>query len=138
MDIWDYFHQKEAEFKDRCSCPPTDAKYEEDEGSDGTRGIVRARIWMEDDAYLDVYEAVQVVDGRHIHREVYCYALVVDGVHEHSWERDPSHPEMPVHEHDGERRRREAAERISFARAHELAWERLTSRAIAPWDEDDS
>jgi hypothetical protein len=138
MDIWTYFHQKEAEFRERCGRVPDDAAFEEDEGSEGTSGSVRARIWLADDAYLDVYESVVVVDGNHIHREVYSYALIVNGVHEHGWERDPTHAEMPLHEHDGRKRTPEASGRISFADALELAWERLSSRAIAPWNDDDS
>lgn len=63
----------------------------------------------------------------------YSYALVVDGVHEHGWERDPTHPEMPIHEHDGGSRTRLPGERVTFAEAVELAWERLSSRELAPW-----
>lgn len=133
MDVWTYFHQKEAEFRDRCGYVPEDASYEEDEGSEGQSGAVRARLWLQDDAYLDVYEAVEVVDGSHIHRTTYSYALVVDGVHEHGWERDPTHPEMPIHEHDGDGRTRLPGERVTFAEAVELAWERLSSRELAPW-----
>lgn len=41
--------------------------------------------------------------------------------------------EVPVHEHDGDNRTRLPGERVTFAEAVELAWERLSSRELAPW-----
>jgi hypothetical protein len=133
VDIVTCFQQKEAEIRDRCGFVPDDATFEEDDGSGGKSGAIRARIWLADDAYFDFYEAIEIVDGSHAHRRVYSYALIVDGIHEYGWNRDPIHPEDPVHEHDGEARDRVPGERITFAEALEIAWERLSSRELAPW-----
>jgi len=133
VDIATRLQQKEAEIRDRCAYVPDDATFEEDEGSEGTSGAIRARIWLTRDAYFDVYEAIDIIDESHAHRRVYSYALIVDGVHEYGWNRDAVHPEEPVHEHDGNERERVAGDRITFAEALEEAWERLTSREIAPW-----
>ncbi|HVX33854.1 MAG TPA: hypothetical protein VHA80_12000 [Solirubrobacterales bacterium] len=132
MDVWGYFHQKEAEFRERCGHVPDGAVFEADD-PDGQSGALRARFWLENDVYLDVYEGVEIVDGSYVHRRAYSYALIIDGVHEHSWERDPTHPEMPLHEHHGPERKRFPSDRISFAEAIEQVWELLSSRELAPW-----
>jgi hypothetical protein len=97
-DVWEYFQQKETEIRERCGYVPDDAVFEQDAGPDGQSGVLRVRIWLADDAYLDVYEAVEIIDGSHVHRRACAYALIIDGIHEHGWERDPTHPEMPLHD----------------------------------------
>ncbi|HWO47586.1 MAG TPA: hypothetical protein VNM41_05945 [Solirubrobacterales bacterium] len=136
VDIATCLQQKELEIRDRCGYVPDDATFEEDEGSEGKSGAIRARIWMTNDAYFDIYEAIEIVDESHAHRRVYSYALIVDFVHEYGWNRDPIHPEDPVHEHDGDDRERVPAGRITLSEAWEGAWERLTSRELAPWTDD--
>lgn len=136
MDVWTYFLQKEAEFKDRCGAAPEDATYEEELGSGGMRGKVFAKLILTDDAYLQVYESVVVRQGS-IHREVYSYALIVDGAHAHGWERDPLHTDAVVHEHAGADRMRQASEPLSFKAVVEAAWEILTERELAPWEDED-
>jgi hypothetical protein len=135
MDVWGYFNQKETEFRDRCGHVPDEAVFEAD-APDGASGSLRARFWLADDAYLDVYEGIEIIDASHIHRRAYSYVLIIDGVHEHSWERDPTHPEMPIHEHHGPNRERIPSSRISFADAVEQVWDRLSSRELAPWKYD--
>ena len=41
-------------------------------------GTVSARVWFDDDAFLDVFERVKA-NGRHARRLEYAYQLMVDG-----------------------------------------------------------
>jgi len=50
--------------------------------------IIDARIWFDDDAFLDVHELV-IIDGDLPHRVIYSYHLHVDGAFVHRWDRDP-------------------------------------------------
>lgn len=127
----------EREIRDRCGYLPDDAIFEENKGTKGSKGTLRARIWLQDDAYFDLYEVVEIIDESHAHRTIYSYTLIVEGMYEHGWERDLNHPEMPLHEHDGEGRRRIPSGRVTLAEAVELAWERLSSRELAPWTDSE-
>ena len=111
-------------------------QYEEEPGSEGKRGTVYALLVLTEDAYLKVFERVEVHQSG-AHREVYSYALIVEGAHYKSWERDPTHPDEPVHEHDGKERARTPSERISFKEALEQAWEILADRELAPWETEE-
>jgi hypothetical protein len=139
-DFIEYAHQKADAFHDCCSAPPERERYEVDEGEgdDGMRGSVEAILPLLGDAYLKVYEAVEIIDGSYAHRDVYSYALIVEGQHEHGWERDPiNHPEMPVHEHAGDERTRISSDPVTFDEVLDQAWDRLSSREIAPWKDED-
>lgn len=135
MDVWTYFQQKETEFRDRCGAVPDDAVFEEEPGSNGQRGKLFAQLLLGEDAYLQVYESAVVRNGA-IHREVYSYALIVDGAHAHGWERDPLHTDAVVHEHTGSERVRQPSEPVSFKAVVEAAWDILTERELAPWEEE--
>jgi hypothetical protein len=133
-DFTEYALQKEQEFRETCSEPPLREEYSEEAGSGGTRGFVYANLPLSSDAYLKVYEKVVARSGG-FHREVYCYALIIEGAHAEGWERDPTHPDEPVHAHEGDRneRTRKPFRVVSYQEALEMAWEIVTERERAPW-----
>lgn len=135
MDIFDYFMQKEREFADAGAIPdgPLEKVFRADESSD-QRGMVFAKLGLTEDAYLAVYERV-IVRGKFITREAYSYALIIDGDHVLGWERDPTHKDSPVHEHDGTaRKRKRGTKPIALKRALEISWAEVSLRAEAPLD----
>lgn len=134
MDVWQYFLQKEAEFKDLGLAPDGtwDEAFEAEEGSGGLRGRVWVLLTLTDSAYLRVYERI-VIRGTRLTREAYAYSLVIDGVHVRGWHREPLHTDSPVHEHHGKDRTRKVGTRsIAFKRVVELCWEEISLRAGAP------
>lgn len=132
-DFTEYAEQKANEFRETCSSPPLHEEYREEAGSEGERGEVFARLPLAKDAYLHVHEKVVSREGG-FHREVYCYALIVEDAHAESWERDPTHPDEPVHGHAGGGRTRKPAEVLSYRQALEKAWDIVTWRELAPWE----
>lgn len=56
----------------------------------GTVGIIDARLYFDDDAYVDVIEMVQI--GSRVSRLQYRYELVVDGAEVERIEYDPDLP----------------------------------------------
>ena len=132
VDIWQYSLQREAEFK-TLGCVP-DRPWSEVftvEESDERRARVLTNVGLTDNAYLRVYERIVMRAGRPT-REAYGYCLVIEEQHVCSWERDPQHPDSPVHEHHGENRARVRGTRpIPFKRAVELAWEEVSRQAEA-------
>jgi hypothetical protein len=101
MEVYEYFHQKEKEYRELCLTPSLgyDGLFAEEAGSDGKRGVILGNLQLdcEADAFLAVHEVV-VVEGNHVHREEYAYFLVINGAEVWGYERDPTH-DPPVHKH---------------------------------------
>ena len=57
---------------------------------DGRRGIVDARLWFDEDTFLDVLEEVWIDDQGQPHRESFSYHFQCDGQWRRRWDRDPS------------------------------------------------
>lgn len=131
-DFTEYAMQKADEIRETCSEAPFREEYREEAGSNGKRGEILVQIPLGDEVYLHVHEKVVKKLGG-FHREVYCYALIVEGAHSDSWERDPTHPDEPIHGHEGDGRTRKVCEVVSFKEALEKAWEIVTARELAPW-----
>jgi hypothetical protein len=127
VDVWIYFQRKEVEFR-RFGLVPERERYDADPNSDGTEGLVEVILPLTNNAYLKVYELVEVVDRRYIRRFQYAYVLIIDRAHAHSWELDPTHYEMPVHEHVGPLRVRREAQPVSFKQALLVCWKLVSSR----------
>lgn len=129
MDVWDYFHQKEAECRDYSLVPetPFEQLCSEEEGSGGKRGRVFGRLGLSERAYLSVHEVV-VVENDHVHREEYGYFLVIDDGEVWGLERDPTH-DPPEHGH-GEGHEPLAASRVTFKQVAELAWQTISEWGV--------
>lgn len=65
------------------------------ESEDRREGVIDARIWFGEDAYLDVYERVKITDRPH--RLHYNYQLMVDGEEAVRYDYDPELPEPYKH-----------------------------------------
>jgi hypothetical protein len=131
MDVWDYFRQKDREFKNASAYPDSDP-FQEEDGSDGKIGRVKTILDLTDDAYIKVTERVVIRDGV-AERVSYAYGLVIDGAFFHGWERAPNHPDCPVHEHgSGPTRDRYESEPVTLPEVLERAWDELSLRAEAP------
>lgn len=65
------------------------------ESPDGRHGVIDARIWFDDEAFLDVYERVEISDRPH--RLHYNYQLMVDGEDVVRYDYDPSLDEEYQH-----------------------------------------
>ena len=129
MDVWDYFFQKQVEWAEHSAHPDRPFPFEEEAGSNGQRGEIFCNLHLTDDAYLRVFERVEV-RGSGIARKTYAYSLIIDGAHAHGWAREPDH-EPAVHEHLGPDRQRQAAEPIGLAACIDLAWEMASEQAPA-------
>jgi hypothetical protein len=111
VDVWEYFGQKEREFRDYSLAPdgPWDSLFAEEVGSNGMLGRIFGNLRLisaqdaEDalDAFIAINETV-VVRGKSIHRVEYSYFLVVDGVADRRLGARPfAYP--PGHRHRGPR-----------------------------------
>jgi hypothetical protein len=129
MDVWEYFFQKQREWAEHSAHPDRPYPFEEEAGSGGQRGRVFCNLTLTDEAYLRVYERVEV-RGNAIHRETYAYSLIIDGAHAHAWHREPDH-DPAVHEHEGSDRTRKPAESIPLCDCIDLAWEMASEQAEA-------
>lgn len=92
--------------------------------NDPLRGVIEARIWLDDDAFLEVHEEVEITD--HPHRAAYAYTLVIDGGQSCRWHFEPAyepairyHIDMPGNDH-------QPSERVTLKSALEEAWDILT------------
>lgn len=126
MDVWEYFQQRDRELADQSAAWEHESPYTAEEGSDGQRGRIFGRVVLSDSAFLQVHEAVQVVDGRAITRLTYAYFLIYDGAEIWGYERDPLHDDMPVHRHDRDHHRH-PTEPISFKDALTEAWKTVAA-----------
>lgn len=126
MDIWAYLAQREKELRALSVHSPDIAAAEED-GSDGQRGRLVARVWLNDDAFVEVHELVRVV-GERITREKYAYFLCINGEEIGGYERDPTH-EPAEHKHCSHREDHERlpGPTVSFKQAVKEAWEYVSS-----------
>lgn len=98
----------------------------EEAGAAGRRGRVLGLVWLREDAYVQIHEAVKV-KGSGVTREKYAYFLVVDGREVGGYERDPTHD--PAEHRDcssGVPHERQPAEAVSFKQAMEEAWDYLS------------
>jgi hypothetical protein len=125
MDVWIYFHRKEVEFR-RFGLVPERERYAATDASRGAEGRLHVVLRLAENAYLRVYEQIEVIDRRYPRRVAYAYVLVIDGAHAHSWEFDPSHDAMPVHEHVGPLRLRRKAAPITLEQVLRESWELLS------------
>jgi len=126
VDVHEYFLSREQECR-RLSVAPDrgfDEIFGEEEGSNGTRGIMWGRLVLSDRAYLQVGESVVVV-GTGVHRESYHYYLVIGEYEVWGYDRDPDH-DPPEHMHIGDGHDRHPAGRIEFHEVVEKAWETLS------------
>ena len=73
--------------------------FADEEGSDGRRGRIFGPLILQEDAFLQIHELVEVQND-HVHRLEYGYFLVIEGVEIWGGERDPTH-DPPVHRHRG-------------------------------------
>lgn len=60
------------------------------ESQDGLTGVIDARVYFDDDAFVDVYEIVKITDRPH--REKWNYQLMVDGAEVERHDFDPDLP----------------------------------------------
>lgn len=127
MDVWDYFHQKEDEFR-RNSVFPDRHMFQATPGSEDRRGRVFGNLNFSDNAYLSVLEFVVVRANRYIHREKYAYFLVIGSEEIGGYERDRTHS-PPVHRHCGLDHTRSPAKPIALKGALDLAWDYVSKKA---------
>ena len=116
--------QRQNELR-RLSVHSADTAIAEEEGSQGQRGRLLGRAWLNDEAFVEVHEVVQVVDN-HITREKYAYFLCIGSDEIGGYERDPTH-DPAEHRHCSHREEHESApaEAVSFRQAIEEAWQYL-------------
>lgn len=92
---------------------------------DELRGVIHARVYFHDeDAYLDVFERVEVTDRPH--RLKYSYNLRVDGelIARHDF--DPKLPDELQHHINRPGDVHDPSERISLAKMISLSWDLIT------------
>jgi hypothetical protein len=128
MDVWEYFGQKEREFRELSLVPDRDFEelFAEAAGSNGRRGRIFGNLNLTDNAFLAVSELV-IVAGSHIRRLEYGYFLVIDGEEIWGYERDPTHSPT-VHRHI-QGHRREECRPVAFKMVVDLAWREISRRA---------
>ncbi len=123
MDVWEYFHQREAECRDLSLVP--DGSFAEMcsalDGSEGQGGIFFGRLILSERAFLNVFELVRV-HGTGVHRVRYSYYLIIDGTEVWGYDRDPDH-DPPLHRHQGTAHTRYPCRRMTFREVAEQAWE---------------
>jgi hypothetical protein len=128
QDFWEYAMQRRREC-DELSVPHDELDFVEEDGTNGARGQIHGHVTLayspELDTYLDVKEVVVVADG-HAHREEYAYYLIVNGKDLWGHERDPGHPDQPIHCHPRDHKTRYPCDPISFKAAVELAWDHVS------------
>lgn len=120
MDVWTYFEQKRREVAAGGLTLEDGFQFFETKGSNGRGGRVFGRIPINDRAFLQVNERVEVRDSG-IHRISYAYYLVIDEQEEWGYERDPSH-DLAVHRHDRDHNMN-PCEPVAFVAALKMAWE---------------
>jgi hypothetical protein len=122
VDVWDYLADREREIRALSAHSP-DLHAAEEEGSDGKRGRILARVWLNDAAFVQCHEVIRV-EGEHITREKYAYYLCLDGQEIGGYERDPTHdPAAHKHCSDREEHERLPGPTVSFKQAVEEAWD---------------
>lgn len=132
MDVWIYLDERRRELRELSLAEGADYQLDvgEEEGSDGQRGRLIGRVWLNDEAFVEMHESV-VVHGESVHREKYAYFLCIDGEEIGGYERDASHYDPPEHRHCSRHTHHEVqpADTVSFKAAVELAWDYLSSVA---------
>lgn len=76
--------------------PGSEATVLEDPGNP-RRGVVDARVWFDDDAYLDVWEIVEIDNSGTPSRKKYSYHLEIDDDHVDRWDYDPDYEGLEHH-----------------------------------------
>ena len=132
MDVWEYFEQKEREFRELSLVPLTSrsAMFVEYLGSDGRRGHILGELMLTERAKLSVHERIAVV-GNHIRRLDYHYYLVIDGEEVWGYDRDPAHTPAE-HGHVGPDHVRREARRMTFPEVAEIAWNDVSELEYEP------
>lgn len=138
MDIWDYFHRREAEHKELSVYPerPVEEMFQAEEGSDDTRGRIEGDLALSDTAHISVLERVVIRANGRPYRWRYAYYLIIDGLEVGGEERHLTH-NPPVHRHVGPKHERFRSDPIPFKTFVERAWDEVSLRAEAPLDDLD-
>jgi hypothetical protein len=124
-DIWAYLAQREKELKGLSVHAP-DITAAEEEGSDGQRGRLIGRAWLNDEAFIEIHEVVRVRD-KSVTRVKYAYYLCINGEEVGGYERDPTH-DPSEHKHCSEDVEHEttSAPAVSFKQAMDEAWDYIS------------
>ena len=135
MDIWEYFLQKETEFRSFSLTPANDRGYAgmffADSENEDRRGRILGGLDLTHPARIEISEQTEIIDASYAHRLSYSYYLVVDGAEVWGYDRDPTHP-IPEHRHSGpEHGDGEAWDRVTFGEVAQEAWDYVTEHGLA-------
>jgi Family of unknown function (DUF6516) len=136
--IYDYFEQLRPKYKTLSSGGVSDADLDVmfQARRDGQGGLIDAILHLDENAFIHVFERVELVDGRP-HRLRYSYYLIVDGAERRGYDRDPTH-EPAEHRH-GEGHEMEPWEAVSFDEVAEEFWDILSQiRSEEAAEEEDA
>ena len=97
--------------------------------SDPRSGVVDARVWFDDGAYLNVWERVEISEDEIPKRTKYNYHLMVDGAHADRKDYDPSEGEDLEHHRNRPRPEggvtHEPVDRITLKSYVQECWESI-------------
>lgn len=134
MDVWGYLDDRRRELAQLSLAEGPDYQLDvaEEEGSNGQRGRLLGRVWLNDEAFVEMHETF-CVEGEGIHREKYAYFLCIGNDEIGGYERDPSHdPAEHAHCSQHTEHERTPAGQMTFKGAIKTAWDYLSGYA----DED--
>lgn len=117
--IPEYFAERQEECRRLSLADASPPKYLVEAGSEEKRGRIILSLHMTERATFAVSESIHIDDANGLHRVEYGYYLLIDGQEYWSRDRDPIHG---YHGHTIGHERTEA-DRISFKKAAEEAWE---------------
>lgn len=117
--IPEYFAERREECRQLSLVEASPPKFLLEAGSEDKRGRIILTLNMTERATLAVSESVHIDDANGLHRVEYAYYLLIDG--QEYWSRDLD----TIHGYHGHTigHKRIEAERISFKKAAEDAWE---------------
>jgi uncharacterized protein DUF6516 len=133
--IYDYFEQLRPKYKTLSSGGVTEDELDKmfQARRDGQGGLVDGLLHLDEDAFIHVFERVELRGGRP-HRIRYSYYLIVDAAERRGYDRDPTH-DPPEHRH-GEVHEMEPWQTVSFDEAAEDFWDILSQIRVAGPDEE--
>jgi hypothetical protein len=117
--IPEYFAERREECRKLSLADASPPRYLVEAGSEEKRGRIILSLHMTARASMAVSESIHIDDEKGLHRVEYAYYLLIDG--QEYWARDLD----PIHGYHGHTigHKRTEAERISFKKAVEEAWE---------------
>lgn len=131
MDVWGYLEDRRRELGQLSLAEGPDYQLEiaEEEGSNGQRGRLLGRVWLNDEAFVEMHETV-CVEGEGIHREKYAYFLSIGNDEIGGYERHPTH-DPAEHGHCSQHAGHAwvPAGRVTFKEAIKAAWDYLSGYA---------